>query len=117
MTILFISFFTEKVAIKILDKNKLDEKTQKMLTREISCMERLQHPNLIRMFEVLETVDNLYMVLEYASCGELFHKIVNQGKFSESISRSYFSQLLSAVQHMVSHLNFLYFFLLYFITK
>jgi len=90
----------EKVAIKILDKNKLDDKTQKMLSREISCMEKLQHPNLIRMFEVLETVDNLYMVLEYASCGELFHKIVNQGKFSESISRSYFSQLLSAVQHM-----------------
>jgi len=90
----------EKVAIKILDKNKLDEKTQKMLTREISCMERLQHPNLIRMFEVLETVDNLYMILEYASCGELFQKIVNQGKFSESISRCYFSQLLSAVQHM-----------------
>ena len=54
------------------------------------------------MFEVLETVDNLYMILEYASCGELFHKIVNQGKFPESKSKSYFSQLLSAVQHMVS---------------
>lgn len=85
-----------------MDKNKLDEKTQKMLSREISCMERLQHPNLVRMFEVLETADRLFMIMEYASCGELFHKIVNTGKFSESLSKSYFSQLLSAVAHMVS---------------
>ena len=65
-------------------------------------MERLQHPNLIRMFEVLETVDRLFMVMEYASCGELFHKIVNNGKFSENASKMYFSQLVSAVSHMVS---------------
>ena len=54
------------------------------------------------MFEVLETIDRLFMIIEYESCGELFHKIVNNGKFSESMSKFYFSQLLSAVSHMVS---------------
>ena len=41
-------FFTERVAVKIIDKGKLDIKTQKMVSREINIMDSLSHPNLIR---------------------------------------------------------------------
>ena len=44
--------FAEKVAVKILDKTKLDEKTQRLLSREIASMEKISHPNVIRIFEV-----------------------------------------------------------------
>ena len=42
----------EKVAIKIIDKTKLDEDSRRLLSREIICMEWLDHPNIIRLYEV-----------------------------------------------------------------
>ena len=95
---------SEKVAAKILDKGKLDEKTQRLLSREITSMERLHHPNIIRIFEVLETYSKIYMIVEFASGGELFHKIVNEGKFTEQLAKVYFAQIISAVFHMVRNI-------------
>lgn len=95
---------TEKVAIKILDKTKLDQKTQRLLSREISSMERLHHPNIIRLYEVVETLAKLHIVMEYAGGGELFTKISNEGKFPESEAKHIFAQSVAGVQHMVGFL-------------
>lgn len=93
---------TEKVAIKILDKTKLDQKTQRLLSREISSMERLHHPNIIRLYEVLETLAKLHIVMEYAGGGELFTKISNEGKMPEQEAKHVFAQVIAGVEHMVS---------------
>ncbi|CAF1561954.1 unnamed protein product, partial [Didymodactylos carnosus] len=93
----------EKVAIKILDKIKLDERTQRLLLREITSMEVLHHPNIIRLYEVIETPSNIYIVMEYASGGEFFTKITTNGKFTEDDAKCYFSQIVAAVEHLHSH--------------
>ena len=96
-----IPLIAEKVAIKILDKTKLDQKTQRLLSREISSMERLHHPNIIRLYEVVETLAKLHIVMEYAGGGELFTKISNEGKFPEQEAKHIFAQVIAGVQHMV----------------
>ncbi|GBM60659.1 Serine/threonine-protein kinase NIM1 [Araneus ventricosus] len=93
----------ERVAVKILDKSKLDNKTQKMLAREILSMETLHHPHVIRLYEVLETLSRIYLVMEYANGGELFHRISQHGSFSEKSARPLFAQITAAVDHMHSH--------------
>ncbi|XP_043198553.1 serine/threonine-protein kinase NIM1-like isoform X2 [Amphibalanus amphitrite] len=90
----------ERVAVKVINKAKLDQKTQRMLAREIANMDRVHHPNIIRLYEVLETLSKIHLVMEHAPGGELFHKITTEGRMSEQRARPLVAQLVSAVQHM-----------------
>ena len=92
----------ERVAVKILDKSKLDNKTQRLLLREISSMEKLHHPNIIRLYEVIHKPTRLFICMEWAPLGELYTKINEHGKLGENESRLIFSQVISAVDHMHS---------------
>nr|XP_001337548.3 serine/threonine-protein kinase NIM1-like [Danio rerio]XP_021324738.1 serine/threonine-protein kinase NIM1-like [Danio rerio] len=90
----------DKVAVKIMDKMRLDVQTQRMLTREISNMESLYHPNLLQLFEVLETPSRLYLILEFAGGGDLHTRISSGGKLTDLESKIVFAQILSAVKYM-----------------
>ena len=87
--------------MKILNKTKLDTKTQRLLLREISSIERLHHPNIIRLYEVIETPQEYYIITEYAPGGDLYTRISNDGKLPEAEAKHLFAQLTAAVQHMV----------------
>ena len=62
------------MAIKIIDKTKLNEDNLKKIFREVQIMMQLRHPHIIRLYQVMETEKMIYLVTEYASGGEIFGK-------------------------------------------
>ncbi|XP_070781055.1 serine/threonine-protein kinase NIM1 [Enoplosus armatus] len=96
----FHALTKDKVALKILDKTRLDTQAQRLLSREISSMEFLLHPNVVRLYEVVETPSRLYLVLEYAGGGDLHNRICTEGKVSDNACKIIFAQILSAIKYM-----------------
>ncbi|XP_063724825.1 serine/threonine-protein kinase NIM1-like [Symsagittifera roscoffensis] len=93
----------ERVAVKVVDKLSLDKRTQKMLKREMDNMLQLHHPNIIRLFEVMEDAARVCIVLEYAEGGELYRLVTHQGKLKEETSaKTVFFQITSAISHIHS---------------
>ncbi|KYQ93026.1 putative protein serine/threonine kinase [Tieghemostelium lacteum] len=97
-----------KVAIKILNRSKIKSlKMDEKIRREIQNMKLFRHPHIIKLYEVIETTTDIFMVMEYVTGGELFDYIVKNGKLSEVESRKLFQQMISGVDychhHMVVH--------------
>ncbi|RZC01477.1 CBL-interacting serine/threonine-protein kinase 9 isoform D [Glycine soja] len=88
------------VAIKILDRNHvLRHKMMEQLKKEISAMKMINHPNVVKIYEVMASKTKIYIVLELVNGGELFDKIAKYGKLKEDEARSYFHQLINAVDY------------------
>ncbi|AWP20511.1 putative MAP/microtubule affinity-regulating kinase 3-like [Scophthalmus maximus] len=87
-----------EVAVKIIDKTQLNPTSLQKLFREVRIMKILNHPNIVKLFEVIETEKTLYLVMEYASGGEVFDYLVAHGRMKEKEARAKFRQIVSAVQ-------------------
>lgn len=92
-----------EVAIKIIDKSKLDKTNLEKVYREVQVLKLLDHPHIIKLYQVMETKSMLYLVSEYASQGEIFEYIACHGRMSESLARRKFWQIVEAVDYCHSH--------------
>lgn len=89
-------------AVKCLNKYKYTggTRTGESLAREVDILKGMEHPNIIQVFDVVDTDRTLYIVLELAKGGELFNQIAERGRHSEEEARAYFIQILQAVQYL-----------------
>eukprot|EP00795_Rhopilema_esculentum_P016957 gene16957-8455_t len=88
-----------QVAIKIIDKSRLDQSNITKVRREVEIMKFLRHQHVLKLYQVMETSNMMYIVTEYASNGEMFAHIDKTGRLSEEEARRIFCQILSAVDY------------------
>ena len=90
----------ERVAIKILDKEKIQKQNMgEQIKKEIAVMKMVKQKHVVNLLEVLASRTKIFIVLELVTGGELFDKIVNVGRFDEPTARKYFRQLISGVEY------------------
>lgn len=88
------------VAVKILNRDHvLRHEMVEQIKREISTMKVINHPNVVKLHEVMASRTKIYMVLELVDGGELFDKIAKHGRLRENEARMYFQQLINAVDY------------------
>ncbi|XP_062865626.1 maternal embryonic leucine zipper kinase-like [Trichomycterus rosablanca] len=90
----------EPVAIKILEKKELGDELSD-LRIEIEALKNLNHQHVCRLYQVMETADQIYMVLEFCPGGNLFDHIFNNDRLSEE-TRRIFRQIVSALAYIHS---------------
>ena len=91
-----------QVAIKLIRRESLGSNPSRLpkIHREINILETLQHPNIVRLHEMVETREFIGIILEYASGGELFDYILNHRYLKDHTARKLFAQLVSGVGYL-----------------
>ena len=94
----------EKVAIKIMDKIQLfsDPLNLRRVKSEISLLKIVRHKNIIKLYEVIETPQKIYLIMEYCEGGELFDYIVKKQNLTERQSCFFFHEIIDALEYLHS---------------
>lgn len=88
------------MAVKILNKAKIKQLgMEEKVQREINILHLCTHPHIIRLYEVIDTPTDIFLVNEYVSGGELFDYIVSKGRLSADEARNFFHQIISGVEY------------------
>ena len=82
----------EKVAVKILDRQKIKESDKKRIEREIKILKIMHHNNIVRLYDVINTSTTIYLVMEYIDGKELFDYIVHKRRLSELEACKFYQQ-------------------------
>uniref|UniRef100_A0A3B3VHE6 non-specific serine/threonine protein kinase n=1 Tax=Poecilia latipinna TaxID=48699 RepID=A0A3B3VHE6_9TELE len=88
------------VAVKMIDKTKLDVMKLRKEKENIICSKLVQHPNVVRLYEVIDTPTTLYLVMELAEGGDLYDYILrHEGGVVECTAKRHFAQIVRAVSY------------------
>ncbi|KAL3874242.1 hypothetical protein ACJMK2_037285 [Sinanodonta woodiana] len=91
----------KRVAIKIINKKKAPKDfREKFLPRELKCLAMIDHPNIVKMFEIMEFHHKVYIVMEHAGHGDLLEYIKLRGPIPDEKSKILFRQLVKAIDYL-----------------
>ncbi|KAJ5077451.1 protein kinase [Anaeramoeba ignava] len=90
-----------KVAVKIIDKKAYAQNSDSLnrLQIELNALKLIDHPNIVKLYETVNTKKYFYIVTEYVANGELLTYINENGKMSERKARGFFKQIVDAIEH------------------
>jgi serine/threonine protein kinase len=67
-----------------LEKSRIkDQADIERVVREIKILKEIDHPNFVHLYEIIENSERIYLIMEYASGGELFDYIVSKDRLPE----------------------------------
>jgi len=88
-------------AIKLFDKKKLSKSDHVRLRREIEINFAIAHPNIVKVHEIYESADDISLVMDLMSGGELFNRVVDEtGAIPEDQARAYTGTILDVIQYL-----------------
>ena len=94
----------EKVAVKIMDKAQIFSEPLNLnrIQREIAILKIVRHKNIIKLYELMETPNKIYLVMEYCNGGELFDYIVSKQHLTERQACRFFQEIINSIEYLHS---------------
>ena len=94
----------QEVAIKIIKHESMNDKVKlNKIKQEAAILSNFNHPHIMRVYELVESADGVFIVMEYLPGGELYDLILKKQKFTEDEARKIFQQLICAIEYCHSH--------------
>ena len=94
----------EKVAIKVLDKSILNQTPEdyELVMKEISILKLVKHKYIVQLYEILQTAQHIFIIMEYCEGKEILDYILQKTKLTELESLKYFQQLINCLFYLHS---------------
>ncbi|KAL6730606.1 hypothetical protein Aduo_001568 [Ancylostoma duodenale] len=92
-------FTGERVAVKIIDKTNLDAEATSHVMQEVRCMKLVQHANIVRLYEVIDTNTKLFLILELGDYDMHDFIIKHENGVAEPLAQQYFCQIITAIDY------------------
>jgi len=90
-------------AVKIIKKSRTCKEQQERLINEVNILKKIDHPNIMKVYDFFQDDECFYIVSEYCNGGELFDKISNMTHFSEKFAAETMKQIFSAISYCHHH--------------
>lgn len=87
-------------AMKIIKKAEVPAEERDKMLKEVTILKSLDHPNILKIFDMHEDESHYYLLTEYCAGGELFDRIQKANNFNEKMAAKYIKQLLSAIAYL-----------------
>lgn len=89
----------QKVATKVFERLNLEEDDELALQQEVDILSQLDHPNVVKLHEIYDEDDRIYLTLEIMAGGELFERIVEKEHYSEKEAAETLKPIVDAIRY------------------
>lgn len=97
-----------KKALLVVNDRQIHTKNYQRTLNEKTILEKVNHPNIVKLYYAFQDNDKVYLILEYLDGGEVFHHLAQQKYMSEKDASFYIAQIILALRYLHLHLKVIY---------